>query len=363
MIHTARKRIAIVGTGIAGLTAAYLLRRQHDVTVFEAAGYVGGHTNTVAVDVESGRWDVDTGFIVHNPKAYPNFVSLLQQLGVASAPTEMSFSVKSLQSGLEYGASGMRRLFAQKRNALRPSFYRMLLDVLRFYREAPELLESGGDDSTTLGEYLDRKKFSRPFIEDHLIPYGAAIWSASADDMYAFPARFFAHFFHNHGFLSTEKPAWRVIENGSRTYVERLIEPFRNDIRLRTPVTSIRRDEAGVQIVTANDTYPERFDDVVLALHSDQALRLLSDPTPTEKDVLGKLGYQKNDVLLHTDEKVLPRRRRAWASWNYHVPAKKQDRVSVTYNMNLLQSLKAPETFCVTLNGVEAVDEGRVLKE
>ena len=363
MIHTARKRIAIVGTGIAGLTAAYLLRRQHDVTVFEAAGYVGGHTNTVAVDVESARWDVDTGFIVHNPKAYPNFVSLLQQLGVASAPTEMSFSVKSLQSGLEYGASGMRRLFAQKRNALRPSFYRMLLDVLRFYREAPELLESGGDDSTTLGEYLDRKKFSRPFIEDHLIPYGAAIWSASADDMYAFPARFFAHFFHNHGFLSTEKPAWRVIENGSRTYVERLIEPFRNDIRLRTPVTSIRRDEAGVQIVTANDTYPERFDDVVLALHSDQALRLLSDPTPTEKDVLGKLGYQKNDVLLHTDEKVLPRRRRAWASWNYHVPAKKQDRVSVTYNMNLLQSLKAPETFCVTLNGVEAVDEGRVLKE
>ncbi|MBT6628644.1 MAG: FAD-dependent oxidoreductase [Gemmatimonadetes bacterium] len=363
MIHTARKRIAIVGTGIAGLTAAYLLRRQHDVTVFEAAGYVGGHTNTVAVDVESGRWDVDTGFIVHNPKAYPNFVSLLQQLGVASAPTEMSFSVKSLQSGLEYGASGMRRLFAQKRNALRPSFYRMLLDVLRFYREAPELLESGGDDSTTLGEYLDRKKFSRPFIEDHLIPYGAAIWSASADDMYAFPARFFAHFFHNHGFLSTEKPAWRVIENGSRTYVERLIEPFRNDIRLRTPVTSIRRDEAGVQIVTANDPYPERFDDVVLALHSDQALRLLSDPTPTEKDVLGKLGYQKNDVLLHTDEKVLPRRRRAWASWNYHVPAKKQDRVSVTYNMNLLQSLKAPETFCVTLNGVEAVDEGRVLKE
>jgi predicted NAD/FAD-binding protein len=239
----------------------------------------------------------------------------------------------------------------------------MLLDVLRFYREAPELLEVGGDDSTTLGEYLETKKFSRSFIEDHLIPYGAAIWSASADDMYAFPARFFAHFFHNHGFLSTEKPAWRVIEGGSQRYVERLIELFRHDIRLRTPVASIGRDEDGVRIMTANGASPERFDDVVLALHSDQALRLLSDPSPQEADVLGKLGYQENDVVLHTDDRVLPKRRDAWASWNYHVPAKKQDRVSVTYNMNLLQSLKAPETFCVTLNGVEAIDEGRVLKE
>ncbi|MED5416909.1 MAG: FAD-dependent oxidoreductase, partial [Candidatus Latescibacterota bacterium] len=280
------KRVAVVGTGIAGLTAAYLLRRQHRVTVFEAADYVGGHTNTVGVDVDSGRWDVDTGFIVHNPQAYPNFVALLQQLGVSSASTEMSFSVKSLRNGLEYGASGLRRLFAQRRNALRPSFYRMLLDVLRFYREAPELLEVGGDDSTTLGEYLETKKFSRSFIEDHLIPYGGAIWSASADDMYAFPARFFAHFFHNHGFLSTEKPAWRVIEGGSQRYVERLIELFRHDIRLRTPVASIGRDEDGVRIMTANGASPERFDDVVLALHSDQALRLLSDPSPQEADVL-----------------------------------------------------------------------------
>jgi uncharacterized protein len=363
MMNTLRKRIAIVGTGIAGLTAAYLLRRRHDVTVFEAADYVGGHTNTVGVDLDRGHWDVDTGFIVHNPKAYPNFVALLQQLGVSSAPTEMSFSVKSLRSGLEYGASGLRRLFAQKRNALRPSFYRMLLDVRRFYREAPELLEAGGDDSTTLGEYLERKRFSRPFIEDHLIPYGAAIWSASADDMYAFPARFFAHFFHNHGFLSTQKPAWRVIKGGSQRYVEKLIEPFRHDIRLRTPVKSIRRDEEGVRITTANGSSPELFDEVILALHSDQALRLLSDPSSQETDVLGKLGYQENQVLLHTDEKVLPKRRDAWASWNYHVPAEKQSRVSVTYNMNLLQSLQAPETFCVTLNGVEAIDEERVLKE
>lgn len=358
-----RRKIAIVGSGISGLTAAYLLQRRHDVTVFEAADYIGGHTNTVRVEVDSGAWDVDTGFIVHNPHSYPNFVRLLQQLGVASLETDMSFSVKSLRSGLEYGAGGLNRIFAQRRNALRPAFYRMLADVLRFYRESPELLEAGGDDNTTLGEYLSRKKFSRSFIEDHLIPFGAAIWSASADDMYAFPARFFVQFFRNHGFLTTRKPAWRVIEGGSQQYVAKMTESFRDSIHLQTPVQSIRRLDDGVEILTPRSSTPERFDEVVLALHSDQALRLLADPSPAESDVLGKLGYQQNEVVLHTDETVLPRRRRAWASWNYHVPVQARDMVAVTYNMNMLQGLAAPETFCVTLNGVEAIDESRVLKQ
>lgn len=356
-----RQRLAIVGTGIAGMATAHLLHRHHDLTIFEANDYAGGHTHTIPVERDGGVHPVDTGFIVFNPDNYPNFVRLLGQLGVGSQPTDMSFSVKSARTGLEYGGADLRRVFAQPSNLLRPSFHRMLLDIRRFYREAPELLD-GGDDTLTLGAYLDSKGFSRAFVEDHLIPFGAAIWSASPDDMYGFPARHFVQFFANHGFLSLRKPAWRVVQGGSWSYARALVAPFRDRIRLSTPVRTVRRFADRAEVELADGT-SEPFDGVVLACHSDQAMGLLSDATALERQVLGPMEYQENRVLLHTDDTVLPRRRAAWASWNYHIPATETDRVSITYNMNLLQGLQSPETFCVTLNGQDEIDPSRVIRE
>ena len=356
-----RQRLAIVGSGIAGMTSAHLLHRHHDLTVFEAGDYVGGHTHTIPVERDGVVYPVDTGFIVFNPDNYPNFVRLLGQLGVESQPTDMSFSVKSTRSGLEYGGASLRRVFAQPANLLRPSFHRMLLDIRRFYREAPELLDSG-DDALTLGAYLDAKGYSRAFVEDHLLPFGAAIWSAAPEDMRAFPARYFVQFFANHGFLSLRKPAWRVVQGGSWTYVKALIEPFRHRIRLNTAVRAVRRFDDRAEVELADGTV-EAFDAVILACHSDQALGLLADATAAERQILGPMEYQQNRVLLHTDDRVLPRRRAAWASWNYHIPGRESDCVSITYNMNLLQGFDSRETFCVTLNGYEAVDESRVIRE
>jgi len=356
------RSIAVVGSGISGLVAAYLLNRRHNVTVFEAADYIGGHTNTVDVDGPDGRHAVDTGFIVFNPQSYPNFVCLLAELGVPSQKTSMTFSVSSERSGLEYGGGGLQRMFAQRRNLVRPGFLRMLLEIRRFYRDAPELLQDGGDDATTLGEYVDRKGFSRAFIEDHLVPFGAAIWSASTDDMYAFPARFFVQFFANHGFLRLQKPEWRVIRGGSRQYIAPLTAAFRDRIRLATPVRHVRRHTEGVELCTAaGETLV--YDDVVLAVHPDQALRLLADPTLAETSVLSAMGYARNHVLLHTDTSQLPRSRRAWSSWNYRVPRQPADSVTVTYNMNMLQNLAAAETYCVTLNGGVGIEAGKVLRD
>ena len=355
-----RRRIAIVGSGIAGLTAARLLHRRHDITLFEAGDRLGGHTHTVDVEGRDGPHAVDTGFIVFNPTSYPNFGYLLDELGVASRKTSMSFSVASERSGLEYGAGGLQRLFAQRRNLVRPAFHRMLLDVRRFYRDAGELLQ--GDDDITLGDYVERRGYSRMFVEEHLVPFGAAIWSASTQDMYAFPARFFVQFFANHGFLNLRKPEWRVIRGGSRQYIAPLVAPFVDRIRLATPVQSVRRHPDGVEVTPAGAA-PERFDDVVLAVHTDQALGLLADPSAAEREILGAMGYQENHVLLHTDTSALPRRRAAWASWNYRIPAAESDRVTVTYDMNLLQDLRAADTWCVTLNGGDHVDPAAVHRE
>lgn len=357
-----RRRIAIVGTGISGLVSAYLLNRRHDITVFEAADYLGGHTNTIDVEAPDGTHSVDTGFIVFNPTSYPNFVRLLQQLGVASQKTSMTFSVSSERSGLEYGGGGLQRMFAQRRNVVRPGFLRMLLEIRRFYREAPELLGGGGDEATTLGDYVRRKGYSRAFVEDHIVPFGAAIWSASTHDMYDFPARFFVEFFANHGFLRLQKPEWRVIEGGSRQYVGPLTEAFRHKVRLSTAVQHVRRHAEGVELRTATGE-TQQFDDVVLAVHSDQALRLLADPTEAETTVLSAMGYARNHALLHTDTSQLPQARRAWSSWNYRVPRQHSDTVTVTYNMNMLQGLGASDTYCVTLNGGNRVDSRRVVRE
>lgn len=351
--------IAIIGTGISGLTAAWQLHRKHRLTIFEANDYIGGHTNTVEAEFWGKTYAVDTGFIVYNDWTYPNFIQLLDQLGVASRPTLMSFSVRCERTGLEYNGQDLNTLFAQRFNLFRPSFHRMLRDILRFNREAPALLE--GDCEVSLNDYLRQQRYSREFIEQYIIPMAAAIWSAEPELMGEMPARFFVQFFKNHGLLSVnQRPQWRVIQGGSRNYVGPLTAPFRDRIRLNCPVEWIRRQPNHVQVKTRHGPV-ERFDEVVIATHSDQALRLLADPTPREREILSAIPYQENEAVLHTDTRLLPRRKLAWAAWNYHLAAQPQTRVAVTYNMNILQSLDAPVTFCVTLNPSEAIDPARIL--
>jgi predicted NAD/FAD-binding protein len=353
-------KIAVIGSGISGMVAAWLLNQEHDITVFEAQDYIGGHTNTIDVEQDGTTYAVDTGFIVYNDWTYPNFIALLAKLGVASQPSTMSFSVKDDASGLEYNGTTLNTLFAQRRNLFRPSFYRMIADILRFNREARELLETA-DDTTTLHDYLAANRYSVQFVEHYIFPMGAAIWSANPEQMRNFPARYFVRFFDNHGMLSVNnRPQWRVIQGGSKQYVEALTRPYRSRIRLRCPVRSIRRFPDHVAVGTTDGA--ERFDQVIMATHSDQALALLADPTGAERDILGAIRYQENEAVLHTDRSLLPKRRLAWASWNYHLSKKPANRVAVTYHMNTLQNLRAPREFCVTLNRTEAIDPTSIIK-
>lgn len=354
-------KIAIVGTGISGLTAAHRLHPRHDITVFEANDYIGGHTQTHDIELAGRHWAIDTGFIVYNDWTYPHFIALMDQLGIESQPSAMSFSVRCEKTGLEYNGTTLNTLFAQRRNLLSPSFYRMIRDILRFNREAPGFLETG-DDQTRLGDYLSAKGYRREFREHYIIPMGAAIWSAAPGGMLDFPARYFIRFFHNHGMLSIdERPLWRVIRGGSKQYVQPLTAPFRERIRIKSPVSRIRRDQHGVTVHVRQGP-GHRFDAVVLACHSDEALAMLESPTPEEREILGAIPYQENEAILHTDARVLPKARLAWAAWNYHIPRADRDRVALTYNMNILQGLDAPETFCVSLNHGEAIDPARILK-
>ncbi len=354
-------KIAIVGAGIAGNVAAWHLHREHDITVFEAGAHAGGHSHTHELEQAGRRYAVDTGFIVFNDWTYPNFIALLDELGVASQPSSMSFSVRDEASGLEYNGTTLNTLFAQRSNLLRPSFLGMLRDILRFNREAPALLEAPGGE-LPLGEVLARGGYGRAFIERYIVPMGAAIWSTDPASMQRFPARFFVRFLHNHGMLSVNaRPQWRVIRGGSARYVEQLTAPFRDRIRLRTPVESVRRLPGSV-IVKARGRDAERFDALFLACHSDQALRLLADPSPAERAVLSAIPYQENEAVLHTDTRLLPRKRRAWAAWNYHVLREPGERVALTYNMNILQGLDAPEPYLVTLNRGDQIDPAKVIK-
>jgi predicted NAD/FAD-binding protein len=354
-------KIAVIGTGIAGNVAAYKLARDHEITVYEAADYVGGHTNTIDVEYQGRDYAVDTGFIVFNDWTYPEFIRLMDELGVESQPSSMSFSVSCEKTGLEYNGTSRNALFAQRSNLLRPSFYRMIRDILRFNREAPELLGRAGD-AATLGQYLDQQGYSRQFAEHYIVPMGAAIWSAKPEELKQMPAAFFVRFFHNHGMLNIRnRPVWRVIQGGSRQYVAPLVAGHRDRIRLRCPVQWIRRGAEGV-VVKARGAEPERYDQVFLACHSDQALAMLADATSLEREVLGAIAYQKNEAVLHTDESLMPKRRLAWAAWNYHLLDREQDRVALTYNMNILQSLDAPCQFCVTLNNSDAIDPARVIR-
>lgn len=353
-------RIAVIGTGISGMVAAYLLSRRHEVVVFEAEGYVGGHTHTIDVTCDGVTYPVDTGFIVFNQKTYPNFVRLLKNLRVSWKPSKMGFSVQCHQTGLEYSPSSINGLFAQRHNLLRPSFYRMLVDILRFRRESREFLHSD-DYRVTLGQYLRKKGYSRSFVQHFIIPMGAAIWSADPEKFDDFPVRYFVQFFNNHGIMNLRnQPQWLVIEGGSRSYVEPLTRPYRNSIRLKCPVASVRRHGDHVEIKTVAG-YREDFDQVVIAAHSDQALAILSDPSPAECEILSAIPYQENVAVLHRDSSLLPRHRAAWASWNYHIPPKNLGRVTLTYDMNILQGLHAPVEFCVTLNPFRKIDPSKTL--
>jgi predicted NAD/FAD-binding protein len=354
-------KIAIIGTGIAGNVAAYRLHADHEITVFESADRIGGHAHTHDVELHGHRFAVDTGFIVFNRRTYPRFVSLLEELGVPSQESSMSFSVRDEQSGLEYNGTSLNALFAQRRNLLRPSFLGMVRDILRFNREAPALLEQPGAE-LPLRELLARGRYGRAFVRHYIVPMGAAIWSTDARSMLEFPARFFVRFLHHHGMLSIDqRPVWRTISGGSARYVEQLVAPFRDRIRLATPVQSVRRLPGGV-IVTPRGRRAERYDAVFLACHSDEALALLADATSAEREVLGAIPYQRNEAVLHTDARLLPKRKLAWAAWNYHVLPDRSGPVALTYNMNLLQRLDAPLPLLVTLNRTDEIDPARVLR-
>jgi predicted NAD/FAD-binding protein len=353
-------KIAVIGGGISGLATAHLLSAEHDITLFEANDYLGGHTHTIDVSRADGSWAVDTGFIVFNERTYPNFIRLLDRLGVASQPSEMSFSVTDERTGLQYCATNLDTLFAQRRNLFNPDFWRMLLEIFRFKRES-RVLYAGEDFSLTLGEYLQAHGYSQAFIEQFLVPMGSAIWSADPGRFLDFPATAFVTFFTNHGILNVvDQPRWRVICGGSRQYVQPLARPFRDRVRLSSPVARVERHPDRVE-VTVRGCTAQNFDQVVLACHSDQALAMLADPSPLERDLLGAIPYQPNQVTLHTDEAQLPSLPKARASWNSRVPRQQRAAPSLTYWMNRLQSLQAPVEFCVTLNAADAIRADEVL--
>jgi predicted NAD/FAD-binding protein len=353
--------IAIVGSGIAGLTCAYLLGRRHDVTVFEAGAWVGGHTHTVTVTVDGRDYAVDTGFIVFNDWTYPNFIRLLGQLGVNSKATEMSFSVTDPDIGLEYNGNNLDSLFAQRSNLLSPGFWGMLRDILRFNKEARrDLAEQRIASDTTLDDYLKAGGYGERFILHYIVPMGAAIWSMPMAEMLNFPLQFFVRFFENHGLLSvSNRPQWRVIEGGSSAYLAPLTASFKERIRVNCPVNRIERNEHGV--VIHSPVGIEHFDKVVLACHSDQALRLLANPSRAEREILGTLPYADNEVVLHTDTRLLPMRKRAWASWNYRLGGAGHTHAAVTYDMNILQGIQSDTTFCVSLNQSAGISPSKVL--
>ena len=354
-------QIAVIGSGISGLASAHYLSAGHRVSVFEASRRLGGHTATMDVQVGTRRYAIDTGFIVFNDRTYPNFIALMGELGISSRPTSMGFSVRDEGTGLEYAGANLDALFAQRRNLWSPRFLRMVRDILRFNRESVEDLETGRLDSReTLGSYLARNGYSEGFKREYLMAMGSAIWSADRARMADFPAQFFVRFFKNHGLLSVHRrPRWRVIEGGSREYIAPLCRRFEERIHVATPVLRVKRDPAGVTL-RFEDGGERRFDQLVIATHSDQALRLLSAPSDAERAILGALPYQANDVVLHTDIRLLPRNRKTWSSWNYRLGVS-EERPVLTYNMNMLQGIEAPETFCVTLNATDSINPHKIL--
>ena len=347
-LNPKRRQVAIIGTGISGLSAAWALHQSQDITIFEANDYIGGHTNTVAFDAPDGPARVDTGFIVYNEPNYPNLTALFDQLGVASDQTKMHFSVSVRDRGLEYGTNGLGGIFAQKRNLLSPRYYAMIADIIRFYRRAPELAAEETDIS--IGEFLRAENYSDGFARDHLTPMAAAIWSCPADEMMNFPAKSLAQFFVNHGLVELGTPFyWRSVSNGSASYIPKLTAGFADRIRLNCAVRQVLRTSDGVQVeTTAGDV--EKFDAVILAVHGPQAKRIFANPKADEREVLSAFKTQPNRAVLHTDPSFMPSRRKAWASWNYLCANSENNDLSVTYWMNELQNLQTTQDVFVTLN-------------
>jgi len=355
-------KIAIIGSGISGLTASYLLNKRHEITLFEKNDYIGGHTHTHDITFGEQTFSIDSGFIVYNEKTYPNFIKLLDILNVERQKTTMGFSVKSEVKNLEYAGNSLKSLFTQKRNYFRPSFLRMLADIIRFNKKAKTQMSMS--PQVTLGQYLDQNLFSESFINHYIIPMGAAIWSTTTKLMMDMPALFFIRFFNNHGLLQIkDRSGWWVIKDGSKEYVKKIIEPFQERIRVKSEIKTIKRSAGKIIITHTAKDDEEIFDAVVIGTHSNQALKLLADPTEKEHEILGAIPYQTNSALLHTDTSILPKRKLAWASWNYHLDQDEHKPVMLTYNMNILQRLDCDETFCVTLNSNDLIDQNKIIKE
>ncbi len=355
-------KIAVIGSGISGLVSAHVLADKHEVHLFEAENRLGGHTHTHEVEVASGKYNVDTGFIVHNDRNYPNFVKLMSKLGIETQPSFMSFSVKVEENGLEYNGTSVNSLFCQRRNFLNLSFYKMIQDIFRFNKEATKYFlahKEEAPDQMTLEEYLEKNNYSKEFTEHYIMPMGAAIWSASREEMKKFPLHFFVRFFHHHGMLTVDdRPKWRVLKGGSKSYIPKITANFSQNIHLNHPITSVRRTS---EKVILNENL--EFDQVIFACHANQAMNILKDPTEQEKNIVGAFSYRPNDVILHTDTSVLPKSKLGHASWNYYLPKVQLERVAVTYHMNILQGLTAPETFLVSLNMDHLIDPKKVIKK
>lgn len=356
-------KIAIIGSGISGLVCGYLLSPHHEIQLFEANHYIGGHTATIDVNLQGQTWSVDTGFIVFNDRTYPHFQRFLDQLGVPYQPTEMSFSVTNAQTGLVYNGNSLTSLFAQRSNLWSPRFYGLLSEILRFNRRCKALYAQGVPSDLSLGAFLKQERFSEFFAQHYILPMGAAIWSATLGEIEDFPLQFFIQFFHNHGLLNIQdRPQWYTIKGGSKQYIPYFTREFAQQIQLNTPVKAIQRTQQGILVSTEHGT--ESFDEVILACHSDQALQLLSDVSPQENSILSAIPYRENEVVLHHDERLLPALPKARASWNYHLSASRTQPATVTYSMNILQRLDpAAPQFCVSLNNSAAIDPNKILGE
>lgn len=352
-------KIAIIGSGISGMTCGWLLNRKHEIKVFEAGSYIGGHTNTVDFEHEGREFSVDTGFIVCNERTYPNFLTLMDHLGITRIPTTMGFSVRCDQTGLEYCGAGFSGLFVQRSNLFRPRFLKMVRDILRFNREGSRDADRVAHDQS-VGEYLDSNRYGREFAKHYLLPMGSAIWSCPVGTFRDFPVRFILEFYRHHGLLQIRnRPQWYVIEGGSQRYVDKLTAGFRDRIKLCSPVKSVRRHASGVD-VNCDDAI-ETFDEVIFACHSDQALNILSDPDPVETELLSAFPYEASEAILHHDCSVLPSHRKAWSSWNYRLRANQQQAATLTYNMNILQHIDSQTTFNVSLNVADDIDESKII--
>ncbi|MAZ60780.1 MAG: FAD-dependent oxidoreductase [Candidatus Marinimicrobia bacterium] len=353
-------KIAIIGSGISGLTSAYILNKKHDITIYEKNDYIGGHTHTHKIPENNTTFNVDSGFIVYNENTYPNFIRLLDLLNVERQHSNMGFSVKTSYKDFEYSGNSIGSIFAKKSNMFNPYFLNMLKSIQRFNKVSIKDLDKI-DASTSLIEYLESKRFSSYFIKYYIVPMAAAIWSTSPKMILKMPALFFIKFFNNHGLLQVKnRPQWWVIKNGSKQYVKKIINQFNGTINLNTPVIKVSRNEN--QVIIKTKTNSDVFDAVIFATHSDQSLRLLQDYSNDEKNILSKIKYQKNTALIHTDTSILPKRKNAWSSWNYLLN-KDDDTVTLTYNMNILQSLNASKTYCVTINDCDLVDKDKIIKK